>query len=636
MKKIYLCLLVAIIICLPKQLQAVKAYPFPIETEQPNGEKITIQLHGDEFFHYTTTNEGYIIDIDNEGYFTFAEISDEGYIKPGKTRVSEHTLKSSDQAFLKSNSPEFIEKIKRPALLRKSQLFENVISPLRSSNLKSLKSSPVNGKNLVILVEFADLPFSVKNPAQSFSDMLNQTNYSNNGGTGSVRDYFKSSSDEKYNPQFDVWGPVKLSRNYAHYGQNAVNGIDELNVGQMILEACNTLKNNHGNAINFQNYDLDKKNGVDNVSVIYAGHNEAEGGGDNTIWPHQYYLKNYGIPEYQRTIDGVVIDSYMCTSELKGASGTYMASIGTFTHEYGHVLGLPDFYDANGEDDGEVVNEPTFWDIMSAGNYLNGGNTPPSYSAIERWLLEWMELLILNPNGNTYSLSISPITSSSNQRAFVVKTPTDGEFFTLEVRKKEGWDSYLPGEGLLIYHIDRNSKKVYQTVYGNGTMWDLWEMLGIPNIIKDHPGMKLIAANKEIMPYNNYEGHTFPGSNNVTSISDSTDPGFLSWNNEKSNLSISNIKKNNDGSVSFIYTTANGAGIKTYSAGSPFAFSDGNIVYLENITEKVLMDIYDIKGNKHISKNITEPGSQEIAVSGIYIIKLQTDKDVFIYKVIIK
>ncbi len=629
--------LLAVTLCFSTKAFAVKAYPFPVEVKQPNGETITIQAHGDEFFHYTTTTDGYIIDVDGEGYFTFAEINREGNIQPGKVKVSANTLKSSNNSFLKANSPEFIQNIKEPALLRRSALIEN-IAPLRSENmLRSAKNTTAEtDKVLVILAAFTDVPFSVADTKQAFINMLNQSGYSANGGTGSVRDYFNNSSDGNYLPDFDVYGPVTLPQNMAFYGEN-VNQNDQ-NPGQMIVDACNAVNNNYN--INFADYDLNKDGFVDKVCVIYSGYNEAENSKTlpNSIWPHQYYLSLLNIPQRQRTIDNVVINCYMCTSELKGQpNAKNMAGIGTFTHEYGHTLGLPDLYDADGDVDGDVTTEPVYWDIMSNGNYLDGGNTPPSYSAIERWWKNWLSLHTLDQtsSGQTSSLTIPPITSSSNKKAYVVKTPTEFEFFTLEVRKKEGQDLKIYGEGMLIYHIDMSQNTVYSSTYGgNKSFYDLWG-LGTPNIVDNHPGLKLMTANRETMPYSNYPAHVFPGTDNVTSISDDTNPGFLSWSNQKSNISISNIVRNDDGSVSFNFINPGGSGIKKYSTDSPAAYSDGNIIYFNNITENTLAEIFNLNGNKYSSRNISNTDNEEISVPGVYIIKLSTNNNVFTYKVII-
>jgi len=644
--KIFTFLLWGITLCFPVHVSAVRAYPYPVEVKQPNGETITIQAHGDEFFRYVTTTDGYVIALDNEGYFTFAEINSEGNIQPGKIRVSGNVLKSGNNSFLRADSPEFIQKVKQPVLSRRSGALKN-ITALRSSSASRMRSAENvtagDTKALVILAAFADQAFSINSAQQAFTSMLNQQGYSPSGATGftgSVRDYFKSSSDGAYSPNFMVYGPVTLPNNMAFYGANDKDGND-VNAGQMVIDACKAAQKMYP-TLNFTTFPLDKDT-LDNVCVIYAGYNEAENSTvtnpnmSNTIWPHQWYLSLSGFSVSQRTVGGVVLDSYMCTSELRGQypNGT-MAGIGTFCHEYGHTLGQPDLYDANGSTDGWVITEPGSWCIMSAGNYNNNGNTPPTYGAIERWWLGWIDLYILEGN-----MTIPPITSSNKYKAFAIDTPTDEyEFFTLEVRKKEGWDSALAGEGMLIYHIDMSDYNV-QTEYGNVTMEQLWGG-GIPNIAAIRPGMQLMTANGEKMTaygsgyiYRNYGGHPFPGANSVTSISDTTAPGFKSWTGGNSGVSISNIVRNADGSVSFSYSKS-GNDMKENNINSPVAFSNDNIIYFKNISGNTQVSVYDVKGVLYSSKSISEPDNLKITVPGIYIVKLQTNNEVFTYKIIIK
>src|SRR5665647_3311819 len=89
--------------------------------------------------------------------------------------------------------------------------------------------------------------------------------------------------------------------------------------------------------------------------VYYAGYNEAENAPATTIWPHRWSLANYNTK-----FNSKIIYNYACTSELRGSSGSNMCGIGTFSHEFGHVLGLVDYYHTTD------ANKKTLesWDIM--------------------------------------------------------------------------------------------------------------------------------------------------------------------------------------------------------------------------------------------------------------------------------
>ncbi len=306
---------------------------------------------------------------------------------------------------------------------------------------------PLTGspRSLVILVNFADKNFVVKNEKQAFTNLLNEKGYSANGGTGSARDYFSDASNGIFAPQFDVVGPYTLPQNMEYYGGN-VNDNDK-NPRQMVLDACR-LADEAG--MDFKQYDTDNNGVIDNVFIYYAGYNEAEGGGDNTVWPHRWSMPSGSNYRF----DGVQVWDYACTSELRGSTGSNMCGIGTFCHEFGHVLGLPDYYHT-AEDKNTLGN----WSIMDGGAYLNQGRTPPTYSAYDRFYLDWLKPVELKVAQN---VSLEPLLSS-NQAYIITKDgnhnmigndPQPREFFVLENRQKTGWDAYLPASGMLIWHID--------------------------------------------------------------------------------------------------------------------------------------------------------------------------------------
>ena len=314
-------------------------------------------------------------------------------------------------------------------------------------------------RSLVILVEYADVRFSVVNPNEAFSKMLNEPGYSENGGTGSARDYFIASSNGVFNPSFDVYGPVTLPENRAHYGDTDGSAV------QMVVDACDML----AKEIDWSLYDENNDGDVDNVFVYFAGHNEAEGGPEEAIWPHRYYVftERDGKPVQYCHYTGkdgksYCLWDYACTSELSGEYGTNMCGIGTFCHEFSHVLGLDDLYDTQNSENYTVG----AWDIMCYGNYNNEGRTPPSFTAFERFLLGWITPEQLN---DAKDFMLEPIETSN--KAYLISSVTHNlsasnpnpiEYWLVENRQRLGWDQpagCLAGTGLLISHIYWNKKK---------------------------------------------------------------------------------------------------------------------------------------------------------------------------------
>jgi len=260
----------------------------------------------------------------------------------------------------------------------------------------------------------------------------------------------------------------------AYYGGNDTHG-DDINPAQMILDACKQLALT---GFDFAPYDTDNNGVIDNVFVYYAGFNEAEGSTStpnaNTIWPHRWSISGAGLTS--GTYSGKTVEDYSCTSELRGSSGTTMCGVGTFCHEFGHVLGLPDYYDTSG-----ITSNTTLetWEVMDYGPYLNDGCTPPSYSVWDRFFLGYLTPQQIS---SASDLTLQPLYLGTTQPAntdgqaylfsatthnMSATSPSPAEFFLVEYRKHTGWDKYLgqtassigtnsniPSDGMCIWHID--------------------------------------------------------------------------------------------------------------------------------------------------------------------------------------
>ena len=386
---------------------AVMATPEPIVKTQADGTTVTLRLVGDEFHNYYTRMDGTPVRLNKKGMW-----------------VNDATV---------AEEPQSARKARRVA---------------QEKNLSA--SFPLTGspKSLVILVNFTDLKFQYT--LGDFQRMLTESGYSSNGGVGSCRDYFIACSDSIFQPQFDCYGPVTVSRDYAYYGANSGEN-HSIHAAQMIVEACNLVADM---GVDMTQYDTNNDGRLDNVFVYFAGHNEAEGASSNTIWPHRSAVGG------SERVDGKLIYDYACTSELRGSAGNGMCGIGTFCHEFGHVLGLPDYYDTG-------YNHYTVgsWDIMSSGNYNGNGKTPPSYSAGERFELGWSVPIQLKDAG---SYTLEPSTNGKHKMYLIAATDhnlswssaSPNEYWLLENRQHVGWDApstSIPGTGMLIWHVDYNA-----------------------------------------------------------------------------------------------------------------------------------------------------------------------------------
>ena len=337
----------------------------------------------------------------------------------------------------------------------------------RRSQAAVQSTFPLKGqvRSIVLLVNYSDIKFTVSNPREAFRQMLNDKGYADHGSTGSASDYFKACSYGAFQPTFDVFGPYDLPKKRSFYGANDERGNDKDAV-QMVIDACMLAD---ADGVDFSQYDYNNDGAIDNVFIYYAGTNPAEGGPEEAIWPHRYALYRNEV-----TLDGKRLYDYACTSELTlmtSRNGT-MCGIGTFCHEFGHVLGLPDFYDT-ARDDTYTVGS---WDIMASGSYNNYGCTPPSYSAFERFALGWLQPVQLTNIGDYV---LSPLNESPE--AYLLASmphnlshmnPAPTEYWLVENRQHTGWDEperAIPGVGLLISHICHVAGRWNDNTYNNFT-----------------------------------------------------------------------------------------------------------------------------------------------------------------------
>lgn len=492
--------LVCLCVCVSECLLAVPASPVPFAAMSSDGSPIEVMLNGDEFCNWYTDSAGNLL------------IKDDGRLRVA-TAAEQTALAVQRRAAAKVREENTGRALQR--MTQKTQVDS---------------SFPKKGtvKVLVLLTQYADRQLTVTDPVNKFTRLFNQEHYSDNGSTGSVADYYKASSAGALNLQFDVYGPFTLSREEEYYGGNSSKSSSR-NAQTLVKEAVQLA---YEAGVNLSQYDNTGRGQIDNISIITAGYSEAEGGGENCIWPHQSFVWN------SVKIGDVYLGSYLMTSELRGANGANMTNIGVYCHEFGHVLGLPDLY--NTSDDEEESRKYTVgsWDIMCSGPYNNLSRTPPVYSAFERFMLGWLKPVQLQQASRCV---LEPIETTNTAYMVAATThnlstmsPSPNEYFMIENRQHAGWDtvsSALPGVGLLISHITFSSSAWDNNTFNNSTP------LGY-DIIE--------AATAE--PTSSLASDTYPGAANVTSWTPVLNSGHL-----LEQYAVNNIFSRSDGSVSFLF-----------------------------------------------------------------------------------
>jgi len=419
---------------------------------QPDGTSFMATLTGDEFCHIMTTVQGNAVVQGDDGFYSYAFFETDGSIRNSGVHIGSMNVPSEVRSA--SLAIPYEQMLFNATLLRERVPAEemNLMQRLNaryhggSVVTKAATKTATMKHGIVILVNFADKTMS--HSKQEFENMLNQTGYSVNGATGCAKEYFNAQFEGAYDFDFEVVGPVTVSRECSYYGGNDATGNDKA-PEEMIVEACKLADAE----VDFSLFDDDKDGEIDNVFVFFAGGDEAEYAGDDCIWSHAWYIKDgAGKTVY---VDGVLVNRYACTSELMtldGGKNYHMAPIGTFCHEYSHTFGLPDFYDTDYDKSGG--RSDALWgstSLMDSGCYNNNSNTPPYYNALEREILGIAEPEDL-PSG---SVSLKAIHESN--RCFRIEGDVKNEYYIIECRQNTGWDSYIGGKGLLVYHVDKSN-----------------------------------------------------------------------------------------------------------------------------------------------------------------------------------
>ena len=509
----------------------VPAKPGLIPYTQPDGTTVMVRLQGDEFFHHYTTEDGYLLVADGNE-LCYASVQPDGL--PQSTGI-----KATDIAQRPSTVTAMLASTDKAATIRAAQAFDEAKRQASPATLKRQNARrtpraatpaengcyglfpdgryPSTGepKALVLIVQYSDLEFTVDDPADYFTRMLTEEGFSDYGGTGSAYDFFVENSNGMFRPQFDVIGPITLPKSQSYYGGNDWWGNDA-NAHEMIIDGCDLIDDD----IDFTQYDTDGDGKIDNVFVFYAGRGEASGGAANTVWPHSWDIQGgAGVTKYY---DGVLLDRYACSNEWEG---TRPDGVGTFCHEFSHVMGLPDLYATSYSS----AFTPGAWSALDYGPYNNDGCTPPLYSAFERSALGWLTPAEIN---GPLTATLRPISSN---RAGIIRTAKDTEYFLVENRQQEGWDAYIPGHGMLIWHIDYNS-----------SVWN-------SNKVNDTPSHQYVDIEEADGSQSDYsrEGDAFPGTANKTSFTSSTRPAMTTWGGTAINFPITDIAESADGIITF-------------------------------------------------------------------------------------
>lgn len=501
---------------------AIPAYPGIFTATQPDGTTIHLQLVGDEWQSFTTTSDGYTVVKNTNGAYVYAKLIN-GQLAATSYTAHDAVNRSASEKLFISNEGKYL-KPQMPVKIQRAKASEEALRiSSRQGAAPFFEYSKFRG--LVVLVEYNDCGFSRSDYVQIIDSMINQRGfdgYMTNAAlskhidyTGSVRDYFYDNSAGLFDPKFDVVGPVKIDHSM-YEGRNNYPTIQE-----DALRAADSL-------VNYKNYDTDNNGQVDMVYFIFAGGGSNFGNNDSRLlWPHASYIPSLSL-------DGVRFGRYACSTEFFGApSNLLLDGIGTMCHEFSHVLGLCDEYDTDYAGSGGQSIHPGKWSVMASGPYLNSSRTPCGYSLFERYQAGFATPQLIDSDGEYTLDDIDKVNTG-----YRINSTVDKEFFLLENRQQDKWNSFLPGHGMLVFRVDSTDTNVWtRNAINANPSHNYYELLRVnPRISGSSP----IDTNSDPMP----------GSSNITELGNNTTPNLRSWTGMLTSISLSDIKEKN-GVVSF-------------------------------------------------------------------------------------
>jgi immune inhibitor A len=370
--------------------------------------------------------------------------------------------------------------------------------------------------SIVLLIDFDD------NEGAMAPEHYNAMLFSENSfRTGSLRDYYRVVSGGRVNVVGQVSGWHRMPQDYSFYVGKGSGGDENgypNNAKKMVEDAVSVaLQSDH--SINWDKCDINGDGMVDAIFVVHSGGGaEAMPGpqGKKAIWSHKWVTQ---VPIQVTNKTHVAV--YLTVPED--------GLLGVYAHEAGHLIfGWPDFYDAcPGPNRSAGVG---LWSLMAGGSWNEGGLTPAYPDGWCRNVQGWSQATLIQ---STQQINTKGIEEPDSDQVYVI--PIKGktkEYFLVECRKKIGYDKFLPGEGLLVYHIDEGAEN---------------------NCEENHLAAGVVQADghqnlQRIGLFGNQgdDGDAFPGSSQRTHLNSEGFPNSLDYQGKPTGINISDISLEGD------------------------------------------------------------------------------------------
>ena len=264
------------------------------------------------------------------------------------------------------------------------------------------------------------------------------------------REYFSQALGQEVNVNITIHDeiirapkPLSAYGDDGPYGRDYGDGTEFLPaiLAQHVVESVDTTT--------LSDFDLNDDGVVDRFLILHSTLAQEQGSGSsNRIWSH---FTSFSEPIKN---GDVTFEHYTMSSMRHGING-----FGTILHEMMHQFGAYDLYPVHDSGYSGSWKGIGVWDIMASGNWNGGGDTPslptgPTMAAIghastREVSLEWP--------ANSPSPCIGPVIAlddRTNGGDRIRIQVSDDEFIWIEKRVQQGYDSSLPGEGVLVLFED--------------------------------------------------------------------------------------------------------------------------------------------------------------------------------------
>jgi immune inhibitor A len=371
-------------------------------------------------------------------------------------------------------------------------------TPLRTVRRAAAARAPLRGqvRVILVLVDFSDAPMTAT--PTHLRDLFFSTGKI---ATGSVREYFTEVTNGLLTLAGEVVGPYRLPRTLAEYA-GGKSGTDnpEPNARTMARDAAEMANAD----VDFAPYDNDGNGFVDAFIVVHSGPGAEESGKKNHIWSHKWVLTGGAFDA-----DGTKIFAYLTIPED--------SKIGVCAHELGHlVFGWPDLYDTDGSSEGLGD-----WCLMAGGSWNGTGDIPAHPSAWCKADQGWVSVVNRTTNG---TVTLKDVKTDRKVYRLWKNGAPGKEYFLVENRQRSRFDRKLPGEGLLVYHID-------ETIDGNED--------------ENHPLVRLLEADAARHLHDGANrgdgGDAYPGTAKNTALTSTSNPSAKSYGDLDTCVTLTNI-----------------------------------------------------------------------------------------------